>query len=146
MKYKETLILVGHGSKYPYSKNFLVEISKKLKEKKIFLGDIYIGFMEFNTPTIPDALKEAISSGSKRIIVFPVFLALGTHTIVDIPHILNIKSKYELEGNIINNSNHHHSHIDHEVISIPDDVEIIYKDPIGPEDRIVDIIIDRLVE
>ena len=142
MTTKKALLLVGHGSKLPYSKEFMINILEKLKKKNIFSGNVYVGLMEFNHPTIPESLKEIISSGFKKIIVLPVFLAHGTHTKKDIPKILQLNS-----NNIENHEeihSHHSHHISNEKIEIPNDVEIIYKDPIGPHDKIIDILLEKI--
>ncbi|MEO2118065.1 MAG: sirohydrochlorin nickelochelatase, partial [Methanocaldococcus sp.] len=85
----EALVLVGHGSRLPYSKELLVKLAEKIKEKNIF-PIVEIGIMEFNEPTIPQAIKNAIEQGAKKIIVVPVFLAHGIHTKKDIPKLLGL--------------------------------------------------------
>ncbi len=133
----EALVLVGHGSRLPYSKELLEKLAEKIKEKNVF-EIVEIGLMEFNEPTIPQAVKKAIERGAKKIIVVPVFLAHGVHTLRDIPHMLGLEEKVEIEDN-----NGHHHHHEHEHLELPDGVEIIYRDPIGADDRLVDIILDR---
>jgi len=172
MNKEETLLLVGHGSKLPYSKQLILEIAEKVKAKNEF-ENVEIGMMEFNEPTIPDALKKIIASGSKKIIVVPVFLAHGTHTTKDIPTILGLRKSepdnghgcahehHEKASEITTlkshsskgshdhghahghgHGHHHHRHVT-EIVEIPDDVEIIYREPIGVDDRIVDIVMER---
>ena len=131
----EALILVGHGSRLPYSKEVVSKIAEKIRERNIY-PIVEIGMMEFNEPTITQAVKRAIEKGAKRIIVVPVFLAHGNHTKRDIPKILGIYNGEEEE------ESHHHHH-EEEKLEIPEDVEIIYREPIGADDRLVDIIIDR---
>ena len=131
----EALILVGHGSRLPYSKEVVSKIAEKIRERNIY-PIVEIGMMEFNEPTITQAVKRAIEKGAKRIIVVPVFLAHGNHTKRDIPKILGIYNGEEEE------ESHHHHH-EEETLEIPEDVEIIYREPIGADDRLVDIIIDR---
>ena len=135
----EALVLVGHGSRLPYSKELLVTLAEKIKEKNIF-PIVEIGIMEFNEPTIPQAIKNAIEQGAKKIIVVPVFLAHGIHTKKDIPKLLGL---IEDNGEEHHHEHHHHHHHEHEKLEVPEDVEIIYREPIGADDRIVDIIIDR---
>lgn len=148
MTVNETLLLVGHGSKLPYSKQLLVDVAEKVKAKNEF-ENIEIGLMEFNEPSIPDALKKIIASGSKKIIVVPVFLAPGTHTTKDIPTILGLLKCEEHAHDHGHDHSHdghsHHHHHNHatEIVEIPDDVEIIYKEPLGADDRIVDIVMER---
>ncbi len=140
----EALVLVGHGSRLPYSKELLVKLAEKIKEKNLF-PIVEIGLMEFNEPTIPQAVKKAIERGAKKIIVVPVFLAHGIHTTRDIPRLLGLieddNGHHEEEHH--HGHHHHHHHHEHEKLEIPEDVEIIYREPIGADDRIVDIIIDR---
>jgi len=142
----EALVLVGHGSRLPYSKELLVKLAEKVKERNIF-PIVEIGLMEFNEPTIPQAVKKAIDQGAKKIIVVPVFLAHGIHTTRDIPRLLGLideeEHEHEHEHSHGHHHHHHHHHHEHEKLEIPEDVEIIYREPIGADDRIVDIIIDR---
>ena len=141
----EALVLVGHGSRLPYSKELLVKLAEKVKEKNMF-PIVEIGMMEFNEPTIPQAVKKAIEQGAKKIIVVPVFLAHGIHTTRDIPRLLGLIDEEEHEHeheHSHGHHHHHHHHHEHEKLEIPEDVEIIYREPIGADDRIVDIIIDR---
>jgi sirohydrochlorin cobaltochelatase len=141
----EALVLVGHGSRLPYSKELLVKLAEKVKERNIF-PIVEIGLMEFNEPTIPQAVKKAIEQGAKKIIVVPVFLAHGIHTTRDIPRLLGLIDEDEHEHeheHSHGHHHHHHHHHEHEKLEIPEDVEIIYREPIGADDRIVDIIIDR---
>jgi len=137
----EALILVGHGSRLPYSKEVVSKIAEKIRERNIY-PIVEIGMMEFNEPTITQAVKRAIEKGAKRIIVVPVFLAHGNHTKRDIPKILGIYNGEEEEESHHHEHHHHHHHRE-EPLEIPEDVEIIYREPIGPDDRLVDIIIDR---
>ena len=134
-------MLVGHGSRLPYSKELLIKLAEKVKEKNMF-PIVEIGLMEFNEPTIPQAVKKAIEQGAKKIIVVPVFLAHGIHTTRDIPKLLGLIDEEEHEHSHGHHHHHHHHHTD-EKLEIPEDVEIIYREPIGADDRIVDIIIDR---
>ena len=65
----EALVLVGHGSRLPYSKELLVKLAEKVKERNIF-PIVEIGLMEFNEPTIPQAVKKAIEQGAKKSLLF----------------------------------------------------------------------------
>lgn len=145
----EALVLVGHGSRLPYSKEIVFKIAEKIKEKNLY-PIIEVGMMEFNEPTIPQAIKSAVEKGAKKITVVPVFLAHGNHTKRDIPKILGIYEGEEEEhhhhhehGEECTHHHHHHHHHDTEKVELPDDVEIIYREPMGADDRIVEVVIDR---
>ncbi|WNY24668.1 hypothetical protein MsAc7_01920 [Methanolapillus millepedarum] len=164
MDKKETLLLVGHGSKLPYSKQLLVDVADKVKTSGQF-QNVEIGLMEFNEPTIPQSLKKIIADGTKRIIVVPVFLAPGTHTEKDIPRMLGILKDSAVQDHqhchdhgIPHNhdqssgqdgckhGNGHGHHHNFEKVDIPKDVEIIYKKPIGADDRIAEIVMERALK
>ena len=105
---KEALILVGHGSRLPFSKELIQTIAEKIRAKNEYEVVEY-GMMEFNTPTIKDAVEAAIAKGSKRLIVVPVFLAPGNHSERDIPTILGL-APTEKAAMIIAEGEHHHDH------------------------------------
>ncbi|HIP17606.1 MAG TPA: sirohydrochlorin nickelochelatase [Methanothermococcus okinawensis] len=140
----EALILIGHGSRLPYSKDVVSKIAEKIKKKNIY-PIVEVGMMEFNEPTITQAVKKAIENGANRIIVVPVFLAHGNHTKRDIPKILGIYNGKEDHDHNNGHDHHHHHHHHHgdEVLEIPEGIEIIYREPMGDDDRIVDVVIDR---
>jgi len=135
----EALVLIGHGSRLPYSKEVINKIAEKIRKRNIY-PIVEVGMMEFNEPTIPQAIKKVIEKGAKKIIIVPVFLAHGNHTKRDIPKILGI---YNGEEEDSHHHEHHHHHHHEEPLEIPEDVEIVYREPIGADDRLVDIIIDR---
>jgi sirohydrochlorin cobaltochelatase len=130
----EALVLVGHGSRLPHSKNVVMEVAEKIKARNIY-DIVEVGMMEFNEPTIPQTIKKVIDAGAKKVIVTPVFLAPGNHTERDIPKILGI-----YEGD--DEGGHHHHH-DTETVEIPEGVELVYRKPMGADDRIIDIVLDR---
>ncbi len=146
----EALVLIGHGSRLPYSKEIISKIAEKIKERDLY-PIIEIGMMEFNEPTIPQAIKSAVEKGAKKITVVPVFLAHGNHTKRDIPKILGVyEGDDETEHHHDHHDHeeedghhHHHHHHDIEKVEIPEDVEIIYREPMGADDRIVEVVIDR---
>ncbi len=143
----KALVLLGHGSRLPYSKQIVGDIAEKIKERNIY-DVVEIGMMEFNEPTIPQAINKVIEKGAKKIIVVPVFLAHGNHTKRDIPTILGMLKEEEHEHHHNNNGecghgHHHHHHHHGEPMDLPEDVEIIYREPLGADDRIVDIVLDR---
>ena len=73
-------------------------------------------------------------------------MAHGIHTTRDIPRLLGLIDEEEHEHDHEHSHghhHHHHHHHEHEKLEIPEDVEIIYREPLGADDRIVDIIIDR---
>lgn len=149
------ILFIGHGSRLPYNKEVVTQVAAKYQERYPDYN-IDIGFMELVEPNIPTAFNKLKEKGVNKIIVNPVFLANGMHTRVDIPTILGIKTK-ELEE-IENHGHLHHHHHDHEhghhhhhhhgreAKSEPVDFdgEIVYLKPIGDDDKIVEIIAQRI--
>ena len=117
--------------------------------------------MELAEPNIPTAFNKLKESGVNRIIVTPVFLAHGMHTKRDIPTILGLEpADIEKElGHDHEHGHHHHHHHDHgeehghhhhhhhhdeEAETVEFDGEIIYTEPLGADEAIVDIIAERV--
>ncbi|WP_455645680.1 sirohydrochlorin nickelochelatase [Methanosphaera sp.] len=155
------ILLIGHGSRLPYNKEVVSEIAKKYAETKPDYN-IEVGFMELAEPNIPTAFNKLKETGVKRIIVTPVFLAHGMHTKRDIPTILGLEPadvEAEISGGHHHHHHdhghdhdheehehhhHHHHHHDEEPETVEFDGEIIYTEPLGADDAIVNIIADRV--
>ena len=151
------ILLVGHGSRLPYNKEVVQSIASKYAESKPDYN-IEVGFMELAEPNIPTAFNKLKETGVKKIIVTPVFLAHGLHTKRDIPTILGLEPSEEAkklgkghshghghhhdEGEEEHGHHHHHHHHD-EAETVEFDGEIIYTEPLGADDAIVDIIAER---
>ncbi len=126
------VLLVGHGSRLPYSEEVLKNLAEIYKKEVGY--PVMVGFMNISKPSIPDAVNELSKRGVKKIVVTPVFLAHGVHTKHDIPNILGIDDKNE----------HHHPHGHQHDEKVEFDGEIIYTEPLGADPRIVKIIKDRV--
>jgi precorrin-8X/cobalt-precorrin-8 methylmutase len=120
------LILVGHGSELSSYKETIQKLTTIVRQRSSF-AFVSSGFMKANSPSIPDAVSSAIEQGADKIIVVPVFLARSLHTITDIPRILGLENGQK-QGKV---SKGGHS------------VEIAYCEPIGADDRLADIVLDR---
>ncbi len=119
------LVLVGHGSKLPYSRDTLVKLANIIQRMQKF-KTVEVGFIVRNKPTLQEAIKNVIDKGAKKVVVIPVFLTRGKHTEDDIPSILN--SKIESDK------------------STSQEIEIIYGAPLGPDRRVAEIIEERAQE
>lgn len=118
------VVLIGHGSKMAYNKELLVGLQRLMELRGVF-KDVRVAFMQLNSPSIEEVLRELAKNGINKIVAVPVFLADGTHTTEDIPE----KLKIAFEG---------------EWAELGQDVELIYGKPIGVDERIVDILLDRI--
>ncbi|MHC1635433.1 MAG: sirohydrochlorin nickelochelatase [Candidatus Methanospirareceae archaeon] len=123
MREEAALVLIGHGSALPYNEQIMHELRRKIEKKGIF-KDVRVAFMQINSPGIEETLRSLVEEKIRNIVVLPVFLAKGIHTMKDIPDILK---KF------------------HESIE-DDNIRIIYGEPIGADDRLVDVLLDRVKE
>ncbi|MGB2728307.1 MAG: sirohydrochlorin nickelochelatase [Halobacteriota archaeon] len=118
------VVLIGHGSKLPYGKGVLEELRRRIEMREIF-KEVRVAFMQLDSPSIEETLRNLAKDGMKNIVALPVFLADGAHTTEDIPE----KLKAAFEG---------------AWEEIGRDVKLTYAKPIGVDERIVDILLDRV--
>ncbi|WP_456436619.1 sirohydrochlorin nickelochelatase [Methanopyrus sp.] len=133
------VVLVGHGSRLPYSRQVVEKIAEYVEK----MGDfetVEVGFMEMCKPTVQEAVKRAAESGVDKIVVVPVFLAHGVHTKRDIPKMLGLEPEWDYDED----EDHHHHHRDYTPVDV--DAEIVYAEPLGADPRIAKIVIDRIKE
>jgi len=116
---KVGLIIIGHGSKLPHSRDNIENLAAILRQRSKF-ANIEIAFMVRNTPTIPQAIDSIAKKGASTIILIPVFLSHGMHTLHEIPEIIKIK--------------------DQEDQLTAKGIRLIYGDPLGSDERIAEII------
>ena len=86
------------------------------------------GFMEISSPSIPDALSNAVEEGAEKLIVVPVLLANSRHTTEDIPKLLGMK-KGQNRGTLFFKEH--------------GEIQVAYCEPIGADARLAEILIDR---
>ncbi|HEY3373906.1 MAG TPA: precorrin-8X methylmutase [Candidatus Aquicultor sp.] len=111
-------IVLGHGSKVPETVETLKDITNSLK-RRLRLDQVRYAALQFNTPTLPDAIESLISGGINDIVILPFFLIEGNHMRQDIPEIISDEKRK------------HPS------------VSITLAEHIGADDRIVEILADR---
>ena len=89
-----TIIIMGHGTKdIAGIKQFenLVDIITQLLPDKI----IKKAYLEFQSPTLKEAVLESLKNGSRNIIVQPALLINAMHSKIDIPkEIIFLRQKY----------------------------------------------------
>lgn len=119
--------MVGHGSREPYNKEAIRYFAERLLGEYGFVG---YAFMEISDPSIPEVLEAAAKSGIEELIVQPVFLTRGVHIDLDIPEILGIP-KGSRSGKIRVSGR---------------EILVKYGAPLGKDERILEIIKDRIEE
>ncbi|WP_079505690.1 sirohydrochlorin chelatase [Mesobacillus jeotgali] len=115
----EATVFISHGSRNEHGNNvFVTFIEKVISTGKSPYASY--GFLENARPSIFEAVEACILKGASSITVVPVLLLPGIHASVDIPEELErVRQKYS-------------------------DIKIYYGQPIGINEKILEIVMDRL--
>lgn len=139
---KTGILLVTHGSRLNYNKEFATELYNKF-EKACDLPSSF-GFMELCGPSIPESINKLVDENDlERLVVVPVFIAPGMHTTHDIPHILGFLEEHEHSHDHSHSHGHDHTH---DLTPVDFDGEILYPEPIKADDILIDILIKMVNE
>lgn len=141
---KTGVLLVSHGSRLKYNKEFISALFDKFEKTTDFACNF--GFMELAEPSIPQAIDVLLSENEiDRLIVVPVFIAPGVHTTNDIPTILGLKEDNGHHHHHDHEHDHNHEHHHHhDLTGIDFDGEILYPQPIKADDILIDILIKKV--
>ncbi|OKY78436.1 MAG: Sirohydrochlorin ferrochelatase CfbA [Candidatus Methanohalarchaeum thermophilum] len=121
------VLVVGHGSKKDYNKELIMGFASELESD---FEEVEYSFLSMNEPSIPESLGKLKEKDLEKIVIFPLFLANGVHTLVDIPGVLGFEEgqrtkKVEENGK---------------------EIDLIYSNPIGLHEKLVDIGEKRIEE
>jgi len=121
------VILVGHGSTARYNKELIEYYAEKLRPQYDYVA---CAFLRINEPPLNEALSRALKEDLDEIVVLPVFLARGAHTDQDIPKMLGLPEGERTK-----------------IADLGDrKVKIVYGHTIGKDDRVTEILRDRIGE
>ena len=81
---KAAAILVGHGSIHSDSGKSMIRIAARLRKKGL-IPIVEAGFLNYNQPTLADAVQKCKAQGATQIIVQPYFLIDGQYASQDLP-------------------------------------------------------------
>ena len=115
------VILLSHGSRLPEAKTTLEAYQNMVKNTGLF-GIVEAASLQFNQPDLSASLAKVVDLGANRIIVMPLFLYQGMHMQRDIPELL-AEEQHKYPG-----------------------VEIVLAGNIGADQRMGQIILDRIKE
>ena len=80
------LLLVAHGSRREESNLEVEALAQKMIEyNSDGFDEIIPAFLEFASPSIPEAIQKCSELGAKNVTVLPYFLSAGVHINRDIP-------------------------------------------------------------
>lgn len=155
---KTAVLLVSHGSRLNYNKEFISNVFSQYEAQTDYPCDF--GFMELVEPNIPTSINKLVSENEvDRLVVVPVFIAPGVHTTRDIPTILGLieddgsghhhhhHDHDHSHGHDHGHSHgHHHHHHDHGDVKMEFDGEILYPEPIGADDILIEILEQMVID
>ena len=84
---KTALLVMVHGSPRPVANTDMFRVVEEVRARNVF-DHVEVGFMECNTPTIPEAIDTCLAAGAERVVAVPYFLHTGTHVADDLPTLL----------------------------------------------------------
>ena len=113
------VLILAHGSKRKETDRIMNSLTEKVKAK-ISEKLIVPAYLQFSEQNLEKGIKQLIEKGATKIKIIPMFLFDGVHVTKDIPQeIGDINKKYP-------------------------GVQIKMSECIGDDDRIADIIVDRM--
>ena len=81
------VILFAHGARDPRWAEPVLALAQRLRQT---LPEAYVqpAFLEFLSPSLPEAVEAALARGHRRVALVPVFIAVGGHLREDLPQLL----------------------------------------------------------
>lgn len=80
------LLIVAHGSRRQASNEEVRQLAERVRElRSPGIDHVESAFLELADPDIPAGLERCVVLGAREIVLFPYFLAAGTHVVEDIP-------------------------------------------------------------
>ncbi len=89
------LILIAHGSRDPSWRASLEHLTLRVAEGLSPDGDARLAFMQFDGPTLPEVVGEAVAEGATDLRLLPLFMASAGHVDKDIkPLVSELRSAH----------------------------------------------------
>jgi sirohydrochlorin ferrochelatase len=80
------LLLIAHGSRRQASNEEVLQLAERVRSLRApSIDHVQTAFLELAEPSIKEGLARCAALGAREIVVFPYFLAAGTHVVNDIP-------------------------------------------------------------
>ena len=121
MQNDKAVIILNHGTRNKQAQESFNTFAQTLR-KKFPAMIVEHASMELSEPRIPIVIKKLYESGKRDIVIVPFFLFSGMHIVRDIPEIIEKeRQKYS-------------------------DLKITFGKPLMPDNRLMDILYDRIKE
>jgi sirohydrochlorin cobaltochelatase len=80
-------VLFAHGSRDPQWAQPLRSVQERIRRQRPTLA-VELAYLEFMTPSLPDAIEALVSAGKRRITIAPLFIAQGAHVRDDLAQLV----------------------------------------------------------
>lgn len=85
----KALILLSHGSRRRKSAEEMIGLAKAVSALTDQPFDhVACAFQQFSQPTLDETVDDLVARGVTNLVVFPLFLAAGSHVAVDVPEMI----------------------------------------------------------
>lgn len=84
----QAIVIAAHGSRDPRSRTQFSRLVEEIRHASNV--PVHFGFLEFNEPTIKEAVAAAYEAGAREIVLLPGMLLAATHTKNDLPAELRV--------------------------------------------------------
>lgn len=80
------IVLLGHGSRDPLWRGPIESLAARVSELNPSMA-VRCAYLEWATPTVPEAVDELLALGHVRIRLMPLFFGMGKHAREDLPQL-----------------------------------------------------------
>lgn len=86
----KALILLSHGSRRQESNDEMLQLAQAVAGiQGSPFARVVCAFQQFGRPDFKETLGQLVDQGVKEVIVFPLFLAAGSHVREDVPALMD---------------------------------------------------------
>jgi precorrin-8X/cobalt-precorrin-8 methylmutase len=115
---RQAVVVLGHGSRNPAALQVLERVAALLELQTGWT--VRHASVEFNRPTLPEAVTELYELGHRSVAVAPYLLYAGNHLALDVPRLLN------------------------EALAVHPDLEVALAEPLGLDLRLISTVEARV--
>jgi sirohydrochlorin ferrochelatase len=85
----KALLIAAHGSRKPAANDEIATLAAAIAAIAAGRFDrVRCAFLQLTAPLIPEVIAELVADGADEIVIFPFFIAAGSHVKSDIPNLV----------------------------------------------------------
>ena len=85
----KALIIAAHGSRKNQSNMEVASLVERVSKKvKGSFETVELAFLQMAEPLLENKINELVQKGATKIVIFPFFIASGSHVLFDIPELI----------------------------------------------------------